>query len=53
MARLYPVNERGFILQGFCPTKCADEDAEGIAYELAEDLKKYGFKYDHIVIEED
>lgn len=51
MKIVYPVNKRGFILQGFCPTKCADEDADRIAFELAADLKKFGFSFDHIVIE--
>ena len=51
MARVYPVDKRGFILHGFCPKKCADEDADRIAFELADDLRKFGFSFDHIVIE--
>lgn len=53
MARLYPVDKQGRLLSGFCPTICESNEADRIALDLAANMHKYGFKYDHIVIEED
>jgi hypothetical protein len=51
--RVYPADARGYCLRGFCPTICKSiEKAQREALELEFSLRKYGFKYHHIVIEE-
>lgn len=51
--RVYPADKQGRCLRGFCPTICSEQNAMPTALKLAADMKKYGFKYDKIVIEED
>ena len=51
--RVYPADKQDRCLRGFCPTICESSEADRIARDLAADMHKYGFKYDHIVIDED
>lgn len=53
MAQVYPADKQGRCLRGFCPTICENDEADRIALDLMANMHKYGFKYDHIVIEED
>lgn len=51
--RVYPADAKGYCLRGFCPTICKNEQAaQKEALELEHSLRKYGFRYHHIVIEE-
>lgn len=52
MVQVYPADKQGRCIKGFCPTKCDSKDADRIAFALAADLRRYGIKYDHIVVEE-
>lgn len=52
MKRVYVADKTGRLLKGFCPTLCEDAEADKVAIDLARNMKKYGFKYDHIVIED-
>lgn len=53
MVRVYPADKQGRCLRGFCPTICENEEADQMAHECARMMAKYGFKYDHIVVDED
>lgn len=50
MKRVYPADRQGRILRGFCPTLCEESRAERVAEKLRADLKKFGIKYDKIII---
>lgn len=52
MTRVYPADKQGRCLCGFCPTICESNEADRIALDLAANMHKYGFKYDHIVVED-
>lgn len=53
MIRVYPADKQGVCLRGFCPTICKNKQAaQKEALELEFSLRKYGFKYHKIVIEE-
>ena len=52
--RVFPANNRGICLRGFCPTVCnTEQEANEQAMWLAAMMEKYDFSYDHIVIEEE
>lgn len=51
MARVYPADAHGYCVRGFCPTLCSAKSAEKVARELADNMKKYGFKFHKIIIE--
>ena len=49
--RFYPCDAKGNCVRGFCPTICNADEADELAMKLAEQMMKYGYKFDHMIIE--